>query len=76
MSDAQAKHERPWEDTLILAFRDMQWIERVSNEALDRTELAQTPGLLLKIHGARHTLSYRPMKPKRSNDHELRYRSD
>ncbi|MDR0280639.1 MAG: hypothetical protein LBJ37_22435 [Paucimonas sp.] len=51
MSNAQAKHERPWEDTLILAFRDMQWIERVSNEALNRTELAQTPGLLLKFDG-------------------------
>lgn len=47
---------RPWEDALILAFRDMQWIRKIQHsESSAKDHLAMPPGLMLKLDGKAET---------------------
>ncbi|HBO3166663.1 TPA: hypothetical protein L4R86_000346 [Pseudomonas aeruginosa] len=44
--------ESPWEDSLILAFRDMQWIRKIQTSARKPIKhLAQPPALMVKLDG-------------------------
>jgi len=44
--------DKPWEDSLILAFRDMQWIRQIVNSSNKTIEgLAQPPSLMAKLDG-------------------------
>lgn len=48
--------EKPWEDTLILAFRDMQWIKKIQSSTTDdKQELAKPPALMIKLDGKAET---------------------
>ncbi|MFV0455025.1 MAG: hypothetical protein ACK5NQ_08525 [Pseudomonas sp.] len=52
MAANKAHKDKPWEDTLILAFRDMQWIRQIlnsSNKTIE--ELAHPPSLMAKLDG-------------------------
>ncbi|MDH1107374.1 hypothetical protein N5C55_06485 [Pseudomonas otitidis] len=50
--------QAPWEDALILAFRDMQWIRKIqSANGLDPSELAESPALFAKLDGKAETAS-------------------
>lgn len=54
-NDTKLKN-KPWEDTLILAFRDMQWIKKIQNpEYTKRQELAKPPALMIKLDGNAET---------------------
>lgn len=55
MSKAPKVNDRLWEDALILAFRDMQWIDRVLRSGLSLEEIAGSPGLMLKLDGNAET---------------------
>ncbi|WP_044870082.1 hypothetical protein [Pseudomonas sp. LFM046] len=52
MTDDTTSKDRPWEDTLILAFRDMQWIHKIQHSTSTvKTHLARPPGLMIKLDG-------------------------
>lgn len=52
------KKQTPWEDTLILAFRDMQWVRKIQSATNTTTaELAEPPSLLAKLDGNAETAS-------------------
>lgn len=54
-NDTKSKN-KPWEDTLILAFRDMQWIKKIQNpEYTEKQELAKPPALMIKLDGNAET---------------------
>lgn len=53
-----SKKQSPWEDTLILAFRDMQWIRKIQAATnRDTLSLAEPPSLLAKLDGNAETVS-------------------
>lgn len=51
MSNMPVTDQRPWEDALILAFRDMQWLKRIADVKDRESLLAQIPELLIKLDG-------------------------
>ncbi|CAM3098912.1 Uncharacterised protein [Ectopseudomonas mendocina] len=52
MTANKTHKDKPWEDTLILAFRDMQWIRQIMNSSNKTLEgLAQPPSLMAKLDG-------------------------
>lgn len=52
MAANKTHKDKPWEDTLILAFRDMQWIRQILNSTNESIEdLAQPPSLMAKLDG-------------------------
>ena len=56
MANNTKSKNKPWEDTLILAFRDMQWIKKIQNpEYTRRQELAEPPALMIKLDGNAET---------------------
>lgn len=55
MRKAPRVNDRLWEDALILAFRDMQWIDRVLRPGLSLEDIARSPGLMLKLDGNAET---------------------
>lgn len=56
MTNSIDTKNKPWEDTLILAFRDMQWIKRIqSSTTEDKQELAKPPALMIKLDGKAET---------------------
>lgn len=56
MANNTKSNNKPWEDTLILAFRDMQWIKKIqSQEHTRRQELAEPPALMVKLDGNAET---------------------
>ncbi|HBM09483.1 MULTISPECIES: hypothetical protein [Gammaproteobacteria] len=49
------KKDKPWEDTLILAFRDMQWMRSIQNAADVNSLGGSPPALLAKLDGNAET---------------------
>lgn len=52
MPNDSALNDRPWEDTLILAFRDMQWLHQIRESArASEAYSVEPPGLMIKLDG-------------------------
>lgn len=77
MPNDSALNDRPWEDTLILAFRDMQWLHQIRNSARSSEGSSIVPpGLMIKLDGNAESTSGDVLAQNEARFFLLEFKSD